>query len=975
MLLTAFAVGGVQAQTAVQTVTIPNAGQKTIVGSNAVKQVTDAKSTTDLQIIWQTNEAYATLGGMQHADLSAKNFINWNLNDQRAALYGGENNVAEWEVAGTSQWPIIASNEAGTAYLYADGTTLKVLDPATGSTINTVNFTGAIARIAVKEDGTGYFVSYADGDNYKLSAFSISDSAPKWTKDGLSDAVVGFAVPDDDSKLIVAFPQGIRKIWVLDPESGTVIQDDIPYYDNSPTQSPALSDGGEYLAYTDFNGSGYLYHWEDGQYVKVWSASIAGTGASSTWGCGNAISPDGSIVAFGSLDFVSSGYDGKLWVFHNYSDQPAWVSASMGDEVSFLSISDDANLIAVASYGPLNHSTSDFFLFRSQCSEPIAELNTTGSIEYVDLSSDGNTCILGGKAVHCREMGYGSRAFFVNCVPQNSGNLVGSVDLLGTDDDSGAIVTIAGIDDYFATTAEDGSFNLRFVPAGTYSVTVTKPGYYPVTQNDVAIVSGETTTINVEMESTGLAIADLYASQGAYDYVSLTWTASAGTSGYNIYRKGMVNAPFDAPIATIGAANANYEDHSAIPTKHYYYAVTTINSDGTETPYSNVAMGYVATACITRAIDVYDGTAPTIDGVMSEGEWDDAFTVDVSNYLNETSFGSVILHFKSNGDYLYVCSENHCDSVFDNNDGVAFYIDDNNDKSYPEAGDDSEGNYWMYYGASGNTVRYRPIYNTGGVGTVISLPEQIIGVTMTDNGQVNEFALPIGSDSTWQINPNEQNQSGLYLFVRDAATSTMNGKWPADNTETFIPLYYGVLNFHVTDEVPPAPENLAVDYNVAGEGQYAPVSWDRPDINDFGHFNVYVNSNSVTNVAYGTQIILDVEENTQYDVFVTTVDAAGHESEHSETLSFTTGFVNVDDASASTFRLYPNPVQSTLNVRSAINEGGTVKVMDATGKMLRSFTEDDLSIVSVSVDGLQSGLYFLMIFYSDTIVIRKFIVE
>lgn len=965
--------GSLFAQTGVKTSTDQKSGQYRTIG--ACSQIQNhQRNTTDLDVIWQINEPYAVIGSLGISDVTQKSFANWQLNDGRLALYG-DSNIAEWEFATTADWPRCAGNEAGSLYVVADETLVNVLDPTTGASINSFTLAGGVTSLAVRSDGTGFFISYANGDKYSIAAYTSTNSSPVWTIDGCTSSIAGISVQEDDIRLIASFTQPTQAIWVIDSETGEVLQDDIYYYDNSPTQAPALSTNGEYLTFSDFSGKASLYHWNGEKYELVWKADVTGTGSSSTWGCGNAISADGSLIAIGTLDFVSDGYDGAIYLFNNYSPDPIWVFENTGDEVSQISMSDDGSLIACASYGPLNHSKPDFYLFRKQSNEPIGSLNTTGSMECVEMSGDGTRCFVAGKAVHVREMGYGSNGFYINCIPANTGSLAGIANLLDNSEDNGVTVTIEGIDNYFETTAIDGSYIIKYVPSGTYTVTFSKPGYYPQSFDNVVISSGETATLNAELEATGQSVSNLYASQGAYNYVRLTWDSYPETcNGYNVYRKGSINAPFESPIATIGSETSEYLDATVIPTNTYYYAVTAVLDADIETPYSNVAMGYTSTTAIVSDIDVFDGIAPTIDGLMSENEWSDAFTVDVSNYLSNTAMGSVILHFKMDNDYLYVCSENHCDTEFNDNEGVAFYIDDNNDGSFPEPGDDSEGNYWMYYGSNGNTVRYRPIYNTSGVGEVIYLPEEIIAASLSEGYEIIEFALPFGSEQPWQINP-ISGKSGLYLFVRDALTANMYGKWPSGNDVTFAPTYYGVMNYHVEDEIPPAPENLIVDNEVLSNGIFAPVSWEMPNIHDLGHFNVYVNSNSVTNQTNGTQIILDIEENTTYNVFVTTVDAAGQESGHSETLTFTSGNVDVNEVNVSTFTVYPNPAKSTVFITSDIHESGTVKVMDISGRIINTLTCNDLTSTKISVEGLESGLYFAIVNYGNTIVIRKFMIE
>ena len=243
---------------------------------------------------------------------------------------------------------------------------------------------------------------------------------------------------------------------------------------------------------------------------------------------------------------------------------------------------------------------------------------------------------------------------------------------------------------------------------------------------------------------------------------------------------------------------------------------------------------------------------------------------------------------------------------------------------------------------------------------------------MSTGYEIIEFALPFGDSETWMINPGENNNSGMYLFVRDAATSTMFGKWPAENDNTFSPVDYGVINYDVDNTVPAPPTNLAVDREVLRRLVYAPVSWDMPEIHDFGHFNVFVNSDEPTAQVEGTEIILDIEQYNEYSIYVTTVDASGQESEHSETLTFNTDGIN---EITSSFTVYPNPASTDITVSSDITTGGAIKIVDMSGRIVKSLNSSDLSLVRISVDDLSRGVYLTVISYDNTVVVRKFIVK
>lgn len=961
---------------AVKTTTVPNAGN--VLEYGVSNPMADRATTDAPDILWEKYESGALPDDVFYIDATGDYLVYYGLNQKRVSLFDANGNV-KWEK------PISSGGRAavsllGNAIAYSDDSEQYVVD-IEGNEVFHETFAYPVSHFKLNADGSRIYVTYGryEDSYYAVACYGIggaTKSDPIWVVGDLTVNPVGISLSKDDGRLVVAFAQGYRQIWVVDPMTGDVIQDDLPYYDNSPSQDPALSADGEYLAYTDFSGLGFLYRWNGERYERVWSASIAGPGASSTWGCANAISDDGSLIAFGTLDFVNTsyGYDGCCYLFNNYSNEPIWSYTGFGDEVAQAAMSDDGSLVGFVTWGPIDHTTPDFFLFRKQSNEPLAELSTPGSMEHIDLSSDGSLCIFGGKAVHCREMGSGSRVYAIQCLADDMGTLNGKVNLIGNNSNSGVYVSINELDDYYEITPEDGSFVIRGIPEGSYTVTASIPGYLPVTEN-IVISGGTTTTIDIELEAAGIPISDLYASQGAYDHVALTWSEVDGAQGYNIYRKIVAEAPFGEPIASIGTDEAYFEDHTVIPTQPYYYAVTAQLDADLETPYSNVSIGFANTANIVTTIDVFDGSAPTIDGIISEGEWDDAFRVEVSNYLLPVDMGSVTLRLKMDDNYLYACSENRMDTEWTNNDGVAFYIDDNNDGTYPPTGDDSEGNYWMYYGTP-NTVRYRPIYDNQSVGTTINLPEEIIACDMSQGYETIEFALPIGNDETWKINT-DNGSSGLYLFVRDAATATMYGKWPAENSETFIPLYYGVMNYHAENTVPEPPTNLRIDEEVNALGVYTPILWDMPVINDFDHFNLYFVDDPGNPVeVQGTQYIYEINGNEdEVSVYVTTVDQAGQESEPSETLTFRPGTENVGENSQAMLSLYPNPTTGVLNLSADLQGRAEVKVFDLQGRVVKHYVVSGLNAMRLNVSDLQSGLYFIRVSNETTTAMGKFVVE
>ena len=64
--------------------------------------------------------------------------------------------------------------------------------------------------------------------------------------------------------------------------------------------------------------------------------------------------------------------------------------------------------------------------------------------------------------------------------------------------------------------------------------------------------------------------------------------------------------------------------------RDYYYVVNIFSETG-QSIYSNEAMGSVSDSLLTFSLDVPAGSVPTIDGILSPGEWADAFQLDISD--------------------------------------------------------------------------------------------------------------------------------------------------------------------------------------------------------------------------------------------------------------------------------------------------------------------------------------------------------
>jgi len=827
--------------------------------------ITDG-SNRDVSINWQLSDPVG-IGSRTKVSASAGyTFNEWWLNDVRVSLYQNSSTpiweqpvVADWE------WPIDMT-EDGAYVAYSYGNLFQVYETAT-QTLVWEKVTDATAIIGLKFnlDATKiYVVENQPGglDKTNVRAYTIGVSDPDWTT-GFAGAGTSFAASGDCSKLVFCqYGTGLKKMWVMDSADGSVFFEGY-YYNQAP---PAFSYDGKYLVSGDYSGYAYLHEYDEANntYNLKWNYKVGG-GGTSAWVAGVGISADGSTVAVGTLVFLASSFDGEIYTFNSYSPEPLWVFEHAGDEVVSIDLSDDGSLIAASGWGPLNHSKPDFFLFRKQSNLPLFSINTPGSFNAMDLSGDGTFCSVTGKAVHAREMGSGGTLYNINSNP-GGGTLSGIATILGGGNNASVKIEVEGITDYFAYSNQDGEYNLKYIPAGTYTITAKKVGYFPVTTENVVISEGQVTELNFVMEETGNPPVLTSVTHGATSLgVGLDWTHPnpGDVVGFNIYRKTIAEAQFpESPIAILGNNEFSYFDEDVLPLKTYYYAVTAAIGDDYESPYSNTLEGWIATGFIANGISVYYGATPTIDGTISPGEWDDAFKMDASDFLGTNDnlpnpIGSVTMYYKVNQAMteLYVACENMNDVVLEDHDEVALYIDDNNDGAFGATGDDSEGNYWAVYYASGNLIRYRPIYNTGGVGTVVELTNPQIAVSNATGHIVYEFVIPMGDDQVWKLNPNEQNQSGIFTFTLDDP-SNFDGYWPCQNQQIFEPVGYGDITFGAEDEVPPPPDNVTMQV-VNLPPVFGNLEWSQPDINDFEGFNVYIdhgNGFELLDQTFGTQL-------------------------------------------------------------------------------------------------------------------------
>lgn len=186
----------------------------------------------------------------------------------------------------------------------------------------------------------------------------------------------------------------------------------------------------------------------------------------------------------------------------------------------------------------------------------------------------------------------------------NKGSISGIVDLDGTADDSGVLISIADHPEFNTISATDGSFELANIPAGSYVLEAYKIGYLFGETEEIAVELGAAVTgIELLLEESGPAPLDLSAESEINGLVPLTWTAPSGdgTDFYRLYRGQTAGGPYT--LLADNLTETSYDDSEIYNGVSYYYVVTAVyNNPAGESFYSNEVM---ATPGITAQLPFF----------------------------------------------------------------------------------------------------------------------------------------------------------------------------------------------------------------------------------------------------------------------------------------------------------------------------------------------------------------------------------
>ena len=852
------------------------AGEKYVMGGSVLWSFTDGAAISNT----------AELNADGNFSLNA-----WGLNNMRVSRYPVQNNIPIWEVPTVPNDPNIDISDDGDVIAVARGTDFYLLDSTNGNIVYQITMPDTLyaSNLSVSRSGSHVvFLADASGNGTVAKAYmlSLEGGVPSviWTKEIPRSVITNWAGANFSADGDVVVINGRSHLYVVNVGDGSVVWDH--FVDN--TESPAVISGDGGVIVTADN-SGFIQTWQRNQtwteYNLLWQYKIPLVSSFTNWASSVDISADGSTIVAGTLIFLASGYDGSVVAFDTYGGGiPKWVYMGAGDLVDDIAISDDGKVAAAVSWGDLSHLKPDLMVFDVETGELTFEIVSPGSFFTVDISHDGKKVLAGGKGVHAREFGNGGR-LYLSEIDLGGGSVSGTVDLAGTTNESGVLIKAVGTPRTAITDAL-GNYTIPNIPAGIYTISAEKPGYNFGNVTSVNVVSGSNTSgVNFSLAQFIATPPVLSASTNIPGAIMLGWTTlvqsfekqieiaktigdpypidaerttrslnskiedshkiklNANTvftlaDSINIYRSLISGGPYKK-LNAVNISQNSFTDSSVFPLRDYYYVVNIVNETG-QSIYSNEVLGRVSDSLLTFDFDVPSGNVPVIDGVLSPGEWTDAFKLDVSDVLGYSGGspkpqGSVFMYVKYDAvnDMLYIAGEDFLNNELDDNEGFGLYFDDNNNNQYepnnalPVL---QEGNFWAYWHPSGSDLRFRKIFTGGGVGDVITLTEGDAEFTITNGHLQGEVAIPMGFFDGYQLQvfaPDKTPGLGAFLIERNAGAANFNGWWPQTMNSLFNPVYFGDVGIDVSLLAPPqAPDNIVV----VRQGDDLLITWNDPTL-------------------------------------------------------------------------------------------------------------------------------------------------
>ena len=353
------------------------------------------------------------------------NAVGWDLNNQRLSLYGNTNSTPIWEyplpnflstnfVSLNYDGDLIAAGSDLHVYVFTNTSNVPFFD----FDVTSLGGTPAAGPVALTQGGEFLVATASYTDSSTILGFNTSSTTPVWSITVVPSTggggIQGLRLSGNDSLMIVN-TYGV--FWVIKTFTGEIVYQDLinPVSTSGTQTKQGISFDGSVIATVNYRGYVRVFEWNGSTYNFLWQDQEP-PGVYYNWANAVTVSNDGDYVAVGTLIFISSSeYNGTVKLYKTSNGGTvSWKYENCGDAVTAVSFNDPGNVLAVSSWGAMDNSTPDLYVFKVwEGNTPVFTVNTNGSFFDDALSSDGSTLITSGKAVHARTFGNGGLAYNV----------------------------------------------------------------------------------------------------------------------------------------------------------------------------------------------------------------------------------------------------------------------------------------------------------------------------------------------------------------------------------------------------------------------------------------------------------------------------------------------------------------------------------------------------------------------------------
>ena len=353
------------------------------------------------------------------------NAVGWDLNNQRISLYGNTNSTPIWEyplpnnlstnfVSLNYNGDIIAAGSDLHVYMFTNTSNVPFFDFA----VTSLGGAPTASPVALTQGGEFLIATASYTDSSTILGFNTSSTTPVWSFTAVPSTggggIQGLRLSGNDSLMIVN-TYGV--FWVIKTFTGEIVYQDLinPVSTSGTQTNQGISYDGSIIATVNYRGYVRVFGWNGSTYNFLWQDQEP-PGGYYNWANSVDVSDDGNYIAVGTLIFVSaSEFNGTVKLYKTSGGGTvSWKYENCGDAVTAVAFNDPANVLAASSWGALNNSTPDLYVFKVwEGNTPIFTVNTNGSFFDDAFSSDGSTLITSGKAVHARTFGNGGLVYNV----------------------------------------------------------------------------------------------------------------------------------------------------------------------------------------------------------------------------------------------------------------------------------------------------------------------------------------------------------------------------------------------------------------------------------------------------------------------------------------------------------------------------------------------------------------------------------